>query len=86
MVLPVDGSLHDCVQTTDAFMQACDNLYNQPVTADLMLFVDGSCFRDAAGSHAGYAIVRLNKDNTFTDVQATKFAQPCSAQLAEIIA
>ncbi len=75
MVLPVDGTPHDCFQETDLFMWARDDLYNQPITVALNLFVDG---------HAGYAIVELNKDNTFTDVQATKIAQPCSSQLAEM--
>ncbi|XP_038563196.1 uncharacterized protein LOC119894616 [Micropterus salmoides] len=84
MVLPVDGTPHDCIQVTDTFMRIREDLHNQPIPADLTFFVDGSCFRDATGNHAGYAVVQLNKDNTFTDVQTTSVPQPCSAQLAEI--
>lgn len=63
----------------------CEDLHNQPIPADLTLFVDGSCFRDATGSHAGYGIVQLhNNDHTFETLQSRKLAQPCSAQLAEI--
>lgn len=75
---------HDCVQETKTFMLVHEDMHNVPIVADLTLFVDGSCYRDDAGNHAGYAVIQLNKDNTFTELQATKIAQPCSAQLAEI--
>ena len=60
-------------------MRAREDLHSQPIPADLTLFVGGSCFRDATGYHAGYAIVQSHSDNTSTQIQ-----QPCSAQLAEI--
>ena len=84
MVLPVDGTPHDCVHETDIFMHARPDLYNEPITADLTLFVDGSCFRDAVGNHAGYGVVQLNDDTTFETIQTVHIDQPCSAQLAEI--
>lgn len=48
------------------------------------MLVDGSCFRDATGTHAGYSIVQLLPDDTFTEIQAIKLSQPFSAQLADI--
>ena len=85
MLLPVDGTPHDCVHETDRFMLAREDLHNQPITADLTLFVDGSCFRDETGIHAGYGVVQLNtNDSSFTTVQTQKIDQLCSAQLAEI--
>lgn len=54
------------------------------VPAQFTYNVGGSFFRDAAGNHAGYAIIQLHPDDTFTQVQTMKCAQPCSAQLSEI--
>ena len=85
MVLPVDGTPHDCLSVTDKFMRAREDLHNQAIPADLTLFVDGSCFRDVTGNHAGYGVVQLNDQNgTFTTLQSLQINQPCSAQLAEI--
>ena len=84
MMLPIEGTPHDCVQSTDVFLRPRQDLHNQPIIAELTLFVDGSCFRDATGNHAGYAIIQLHPDDTFTEVQTLKLPQPCSAQLAEI--
>ena len=85
MVLPVDGTPHDCLSVTDKFMRAREDLHNQAIPADLTLFVDGSCFRDGIGNHAGYGVVQLNDQNgTFTTLQSLQINQPCSAQLAEI--
>ncbi|XP_078019386.1 protein NYNRIN-like [Epinephelus lanceolatus] len=85
LILPTEGTLHDCIHDTEKFTRAREDLHNQPIPADLTLFVDGSCFRDATGSHADYGIVQLkNDDHTFDTLQAHKLAQPCSAQLAEI--
>ncbi len=64
---------HDCVQETNIFIEA-----------NLTVFVDGSYFRDATGNHTGNAIVQLNGYNSFSVIKATKIAQLCSAQLAEI--
>lgn len=85
MVLPTEGTPHDCVADTTRFMRARDDLHNLSIPADLTLFVDGSCFRDAQGNHAGYGVVQLEEDGvSFREIQTSKIAQPCSAQLAEI--
>lgn len=46
--------------------------------------MDGSCFRDHTGNHAGYAIVRQTEVDTFQTEKAEKHLQPCSAQKAEL--
>lgn len=77
---------HDCLHGTDKFMHARKDLHNQPILTDLTLLIDGSCFQDATGSHAGYGIVQLNNDQNFVTIRSChdQLAQPCSAQLAEI--
>ena len=61
------------------------DLVSEPmIGADEDFFVDGSCFRDHLGNHAGFAVVRLNPDDTFAVVRSSQCAQPCSAQLAEL--
>ncbi len=70
--------------TNNACIHISPDMHNEPTVADLTLFVDGSCFRDATDNHAGYAIVQLKGDNSFSVIQATKITQSCSAQLAEI--
>ena len=84
MVLPTEGEPHDCLQETDSFMKVREDLYNHSIPSDLTLFVDGSCVRGETGNRAGYGIVQLNPDGTFTKVQTMSLDQPCSAQLAEI--
>lgn len=69
---------------TKTFVKPIEDMHTQAIVANLTFFVDGSCSRDAAGSHAGYAVVQLHWDVTFTDVQTMELSQPCSAQLAEI--
>ena len=51
--------------------------------ANVTYFVDGSCFRDHLGNHAGYAVVKQEGED-FVMVKAEKCEQPCSAQLAEL--
>ncbi|KAL7381215.1 hypothetical protein ABVT39_002233 [Epinephelus coioides] len=71
--IPKEGTPHDCIHDTEKFMRAREDLQNQPIPADLTLFVDGSCFRDATGSHAGYGIIQLkNDDQTFDTLQAPR--------------
>lgn len=65
-------------------MEILDNLYNQPIRSELTLFVDGSCVQDDTSNYAGYGVVQLNPDNTFTKLQSIRLDQPCLAQLAEI--
>ncbi len=45
--------------------------------------MDGSCFRDHLGNHAGFAIIRRANDD-FVPVVVQQCEQPCSAQLAEL--
>ncbi|KAL7392923.1 hypothetical protein ABVT39_003966 [Epinephelus coioides] len=71
--IPREGTPHDCIHDTEKFMRAREDLHNQPIPADLTLFVDGSCFRYATGSHAGYGIIQLNNgDQTFDTLQAPR--------------
>lgn len=56
MVLPTDGTPYDCLTETDTFMKVCYNLYNQPISSDITLFVDGSCVRGDTGNCAGYIL------------------------------
>ena len=76
MVLPTDGIPHDCLKETDSFMERHNNLYNQPIPSELTLFVDGSCVQDDTGNYAGYGVVQLNPDNTFTKLQSVHLDQP----------
>lgn len=82
--VPDEGTPHDCVHMTETFVKPRGGMHTQAIVAGLTFFVDGSCFRDAAGSRAGYSVVQLHRDFTFTDLQTMKLPQPCSAQLAEI--
>lgn len=61
-----------------------DKMYNHPIPSELTFFVDGSCVKSETGKRAGYGIVQLNPDDTFTQLQVVSLDQPCSAQLAEI--
>ncbi|KAL7369448.1 hypothetical protein ABVT39_005278 [Epinephelus coioides] len=79
--IPREGTPHDCIHDTEKFMRAREDLHNQPIPADLTLFVDGSCFRDATGSHAGYGIIQLNNDDqTFDTLQARVHQSEGAAQ------
>ncbi|XP_056896093.1 uncharacterized protein LOC130529635 [Takifugu flavidus] len=84
MVLPTEGVPHDCLKETENFMKVRDDLYNHPIPSDLTLFVDGSCVRGETGTRAGYGIVQLKPDGTYTKVQTVSLDQPYSAELAEI--
>uniref|UniRef100_A0A671WVG1 Gag-Pol polyprotein n=1 Tax=Sparus aurata TaxID=8175 RepID=A0A671WVG1_SPAAU len=83
-MVATDGIPHDCLKETDSFMKIREKLYNQPIPSELTLFVDGSCVRGDGGNCAGYGVVQLNPDNTFTKLLSVRLDQPCSAQLAEI--
>lgn len=54
--LSVDGSPHSCEANTTAFLKVYPELHTEPIDAQLTLFVDGSCFMDGEGRHAGYAV------------------------------
>lgn len=88
--VPADGEPHDCVQCTDEFLKIRSDMCNAPISASMTLFVDGSCYRDDSGMHAGYAVIQLQLNQNqpekaeFHVLQAQSLPQPCSAQLAEI--
>lgn len=78
-----------CPQTpqaplTEACVKPREDMRTQATVADLTFFVDGFCFRDSIGSHAGYTVLQLRPGGTFMAVQAAKLPQPCSTQLAQI--
>lgn len=66
MILPYDGKPHNCLKETEVFLQVRDKLYNHPIPSYLTFFVDRSCVKGEAGNRAGYGIVQLNPDSTFT--------------------
>ena len=50
---------HECVAETMRYTKLRPDLEATTlVQADVTYFVDGSCFRDHLGNHAGYAVVQ----------------------------
>ena len=45
--------------------------------------MDGSCYRDHVGNHAGYAVIE-QAGGELRVLEAKECLQPCSAQLAEL--
>lgn len=81
-VIPFDfeGEPHECIAETMKYTRLRPDLESTPVIrADEILFVDGSCFRDYQGNHAGYAVVKQEGEQ-FKTVKAESCDQPCSAQ------
>lgn len=78
-------SLHGpCVANSLAFTSLRSDLESLPISeADGTYFIDGSCFRDHLGNHAGYAIVKQDGDD-FISVISQHCTQTCSAHLAEL--
>ncbi|CAM4612998.1 unnamed protein product [Caretta caretta] len=60
--LPSDGEPHDCLATVSAITVPRPDLSDVPLpNSDLVLFTDGSCYRnDQAHLLAGYAVVSLS--------------------------
>lgn len=84
ITLEGEGTPHECVSVSLAFTRLRPDLESTPIVdADVDYFVDGSCFRDHVGNHAGFAVVQRDGDN-FTPVLSQHCEQPCSAQLAEL--
>ncbi|XP_056592765.1 uncharacterized protein LOC130411831 [Triplophysa dalaica] len=84
--IPLDneGTPHDCVSESLAFTRLRPDLESTPIlNAAADYFVDGSCFRDHLGNHAGFAVVK-REGNEFLPVISQQCEQPCSAQLAEL--
>lgn len=66
------------------FSKVRPNLEFVPLDApSVIYFMDGSCFKDHTGNHAGYAGIQKEQDESFPVVKFKKCLQPCSAQLAE---
>ena len=56
------------------------DLESTPVlNAEVTYFVDGLCYRDYVGNHAGFAVVEQTEGG-FETVKAENCVQPCSAQ------
>ena len=85
--LPEEGTPHDCEAETSEYVKLRADLASEPLDRpELTLFVDGSCFREADGLKAGYAVVELAAHGAFATLKADVCQQPCSAQKAELIA
>lgn len=59
------------------------HLHTPLLNTDVTYFVDGSCYQDHLGNHAGFAVVKKEGEH-FTTVKADSCTQPCSGQLAEL--
>ena len=80
-----EGTPHNCVADSLKYTKLRPDLLSTPIDgAEEELFVDGSCYKDHLGNHAGFAVVRQNPDKTFAVIQSSACIQPCSAQLAEL--
>lgn len=73
--LEFEGKAVDCVAESLMFTKLYPDLENY--------FVDGACYKDYAGNHAGYAVVR-KQGKYFIEEKLGYCPQPCSAQLAEL--
>lgn len=58
MVIPLDGTPHECMSESEKFLKARADPENQTLAdAQYMFFVDGSCFRTNTGNKAGYSVI-----------------------------
>lgn len=81
-----DGSPHDCVREAEIYSKLRSDLHALPLkTPDVEYWTDGSCYRTGDGLSAGYAIVRACGSEFVTE-KMEAIPQPCSAQLAELVA
>ena len=79
-----EGKPHECIAEATRYTKLRPDLESTPLlNTDLIYFVDGSCFRDHLGNHAGYAVVKQERE-AFKTIKAERCTQPCSAQLAEL--
>ncbi|CAM4585544.1 unnamed protein product [Caretta caretta] len=81
--LPSDGEPHDCLATVSAITVPRPDLSDVPLpNSDLVLFTDGSCYRNDQGHLlARYAVVSLCET-----IEAAPLPSVTSAQVAELIA
>ncbi len=82
--LQEEGTPHECIADSLTFTRLRPDLESTPIPdVHVEYFVDGSCFKDHLGNHAGFAIVK-RADDDFVPVVVQHCEQPCSAQLAEL--
>ncbi|KAJ3583233.1 hypothetical protein NHX12_034172 [Muraenolepis orangiensis] len=83
---PDDGEPHNCVEEAEKYSKLRLDLQALPLPeADLEYWTDGSCYRVGETLSAGYAVVRAQGPE-FVVEKAEAIPQPCSAQLAELVA
>ena len=85
MPLPHEGEEHDCVAESKEFVKPRKDLQSSPLetAGKRVLYVDGSCYRDHVGNHAGYAVIE-QVGGELRVLEVEECPQPCSAQLAEL--
>lgn len=82
-----EGEPHDCVAEAVAYSNLRPDLEPFPlVDPDMTLFVDGSCYSNHEGNHAGYAVVKQTGLEAFETIKTKAVPHPCLAQKAEFIA
>ncbi|XP_054648258.1 uncharacterized protein LOC129190003 isoform X1 [Dunckerocampus dactyliophorus] len=84
MPFSFEGEPHECVPEAMKYTKLRPDLESTPLlNAEVTYFVDGSCYRDHLGSHAGFAVIK-QEGSDFVTIKAESCIQPCSAQLAEL--
>lgn len=68
MMTPADG----VYMTVYSQLMCSENMYEQPLPAELTSFVEGFCYKNIDGLHVGYVIVKLIFNSTFIWVQDIK--------------
>ncbi|XP_062905776.1 uncharacterized protein LOC134347311 [Mobula hypostoma] len=83
--LGYEGEPHVCVRKTMTFTKLRADLRSAPLEDEdkKVLFVDGSCYRDHDGNHAGFSVLQQDQAD-FKVIRIEACPQPCSVQLAEI--
>lgn len=78
---------YKCVAESLAYSRLRPDLESASLTEpEVMHFVDGSCFKDQEGNHAGYAVEQMLWSGLFSTTKAEQVPQPCSAQKAKLLA
>ncbi|XP_054631905.1 uncharacterized protein LOC129181160 [Dunckerocampus dactyliophorus] len=84
MPFSFEGEPYECVPEAMKYTKLRPDLESTPLlNAEVTYFVDGSCYRDHFGSHAGFAVIK-QEGSDFVTIKAESCVQPCSAQLAEL--
>ena len=83
---PDDGEPYNCLVEAEKYSKLRSDLQALPLREpDLEYWTDGSGYRIGDKLSAGYAIVKVEGSDFVTE-KAEAVPQPCSAQLAELIA